>query len=144
MIERANNTDDVKKMIKYIGKNYKAIPYLYVNLKQYGIGTNDVTPWIDYKNDGQINGVYLKYYDCVHFFTNEANAYSAEEFVDFVNNCSHKVLMLQADFGNRIDCYFSDYYSERNYVIDMDNVGIDNNNYISMIAERSDIKEIVD
>ena len=52
--------------------------------------------------------------------------------------------MLQGGIGDRLDNYFSDYYSERNHVIDMDKVGLEDREYRSQIAGREDISQIVD
>ena len=42
MLTRVQNQGEIKDIIKYIGDNYKATPYLYVNVIKYGLGTDIV------------------------------------------------------------------------------------------------------
>lgn len=144
MLTRVTNNDEIKEIVDYIGANYKATPYLYVNVNKYGLGTDHVFTWIDRDEEGRIMGVYLLYYDCIHFYTNDIDGYPLEKLVDFIHNTDHKVLMLQGRVGDLIDSEFKDYYSERNHVIDMDKVGLEEREYLSVIANREDISEIVD
>ena len=144
MLTRVTRREEIDEIVKYIGSNYKATPYLYVNVIKYGLGTESVRTWIDRNEEGQIEGIYLVYYDCIHFYTNNIEGYPIELLVDFIRCTDHRVLMLQGGIGDRVDAYFPNYYSERNHVIDMDKVGIENQEFRSEIAKRDDISEIVD
>ena len=144
MLTRVHQPEEIDEIIKYIGDNYKATPYLFVNIIKYGLGTDNVFAWIDRGEDGQIEGVYLLYYDCIHFYTNDTEEYPVERLVDFIYKTNHKVLMLQGRIGNRVENDFSTYYSEKNYVIDMNKVGLEDKKYRTIIAQREDISEIVD
>jgi N-acetylglutamate synthase-like GNAT family acetyltransferase len=135
---------EIEKIVEYIGDHYKSTPYLYVNIIKYGLGTNNVTAWIDYSSNGSIEGVYLLYYDCIHFYTNETDNYSVDKLIDFIRRTKHRVVMLQGAIGDRIDNELHGYESERNHVIEMDRVGLNAREYLSEIAIRDDILQIVD
>ncbi len=144
MLNRVTNSKEVEEIVNYIGSNYKATPYLYANVIQYGLGTDKVFTWIDRDEDNGIEGVYLLYYDCIHFYTNDIKTYPIERLVSYIKHTDHKVLMLQGGIGDRIDDIFPNYYSERNHVIDMDKVGLEEKDYQSEIAKREDLPQIVD
>lgn len=144
MLTRVRRPEEIEEIVKYIGNNYKATPYLYVNTIKYGLGTDNVFTWIDRNDENKIEGVYLLYYDCIHFYTNDIAGYPVERLIEFIRSTDHRVLMLQGGIGDRIDDEFNTYYSERNHVIDMDKVGLEDKQYQSEIAQREDIAEIVD
>lgn len=144
-LRRIANDEEVNRVVDYIGDKYKTTPYLYANIIKYGKGTEKVTAWMDVNTENEIRGVYLLYYDCIHFFTQEPECYPLEKLLRFVEETEHKVVMLQGEVGEKIkDALGDGYYSERNYVIDMDRVGLENREYRSVIASRDDIYEIVE
>ena len=144
MLSRVTKKSEISEIVKYIGKEYKATPYLYVNVIKYGLGTRNVFTWIDRNESEEIEGVYLLYYDCIHFYTNDVKNYPIQKLLEFIRHTNHKVIMLQGAIGDRIDNELLNYYSERNHVIDMDKVGVEEKEYKSEIAKREDISEIVD
>lgn len=144
MLSKISSQEEINELIDYIGSEYKSIPYLYVNLIKYGLGTDNVTGWTDRNENGSIDGIYLLYYDCIHFYTNDTQEYPVDRLIQFIKDTDHKVLMLQGEIGDRIEDEFPAYYSERNHVIDMDKIGIEDKEYISEVATRDDIEEIVD
>ncbi len=144
MLKEVSCNKEIEKIIEYIGSDFKATPYLYVNVIKYGLGTNDVFAWIDQNEDGYVEGIYLLYYDCIHFYTKNTMGYKVEKLIDFIKKTHHKVIMLQGNIGDRVDTYLKNYCFENNYIFDMDKVGIENRTYIGQIAKRDDINEIVD
>ena len=144
MLKKIVSQNEIQTAVDYIGTDYKITPYMYVNLIKYGLGTDNVTSWLDLNEKGEIDGVYLLYYDCLHFYTKNVEEYPVERLLGFIKTTDHKVLMLQGAIGDRIDSNFPSYYSERNYVIDMDKVGLEEREFLSEIAKREDISEIVD
>ena len=144
MLTKVENQLEVQEIVEYIGDMYKAIPYLYVNAIKYGTGSERVRTWLDRSQNGRIEGVYLLYYDCIHFFTRDVEKYPVDRLLAFIKETKHKVIMIQGGVGDRIEQELPDYYSERNHVIDMDKVGLEESEYRSRIAEREDISEIVD
>ena len=143
MLSKISSQEEIKESIDYIGSEFKSTPYMYVNLIKYGLGTDNVFSWIDWNGNGDIDGVYLLYYDCLHFYTKNVDEYPIDRLLGFINTTEHRVLMLQGAIGDRIDDNFPSYYSERNHVIDMDKVGLEERDYRSEIARREDISEIV-
>ena len=145
MIARVSKPEEITEIINYLGENYKATPYLYANVIKFGLGTDKVFTWIDRTEINQIAGVYLLYYDCLHFYTNEIDSYPIQKLLEFIQTHDHKVIMLQGKVGDRVDAYLSeDYYSERNHVIDMDKVGLEEQEFRSEISTREDIEQIAD
>lgn len=144
MLNIVSKQNEIDEIIKYIGCNYKSTPYLYVNVVKYGLGTDSVTTWIDRDTSGQIDGVYLLYYDCIHFYTNDVDTYPIEKLLGFIRETDHRVIMLQGEIGDRISSYFPNYFIEKNHVIDMDAVGNENREFCSTVADRDDIMQIVD
>jgi len=144
MLNRITKQDEIIEAVEYIGDNYKATPYLYVNIIKYGLGTDNVFSWLDRNEDNRIEGIYLLYYDCIHFYTNNIEGYPVERLINFIHSKEHKVVMLQGGIGDRVEEYLSPYYSERNHIIDMDKCGNEVKEYRSEIAIREDISEIVD
>jgi RimJ/RimL family protein N-acetyltransferase len=117
--KRIKSSAEVDSAVSYIGNLYKETPYLYVNLLRYGTGTEHVKSWIDIKND-KIDGIYLQYFDCLHFFTRENQTYPCGELMHMVDFLSPKVVMVQSGMGDRIE------------------------NDTCRLADASDIPEIVD
>ena len=144
MLTKVSTVEHINEIVRYIGDNYKSTPYLFVDVLKYGLGTENVFSWIDRGIGNTIEGIYLLYYDCIHFYTNDSDTYPVERFFDFVEGNKHKVIMVQGGFGDRIDKKMTTYSSERNYVIDMDKCGLEEKDYRSSIATREDISEIVD
>ena len=144
MLLRVTKQEEIQEIVSYIGTNYKKTPYLYVNVIKYGLGTDNVHTWIDRNGCGQIDGVYLLYYDCIHFYTNNIKSYPTDRIMKFIQNTEHRVLMLQGEIGDILDKELPNYYSERNYVINMDRIGLASQDYLSEIAGKDDISEIVD
>lgn len=144
MLKKITSNNEILEIKDYIGPFYKKTPYLYANAMKYGLGTNDITTWTDRSGNGKINGIYLLYYDCIHFFTKDPDCYPLEKLVEFIHNHKHKVIMLQESVGNKIAESLPSYSVERNYIIDMDKVGLEPGNFQSTIADRNDITDIVD
>ena len=144
MLIRVSTQNEIQEIIQYIGPKYKTTPYLYVNTIKYGVGTDNVCAWIDRNDVDQIEGVYLLYYDCIHFYTNDVAGYPISKLIEFIHNTNHKVIMLQGDIGERVKSELSMYYYERNHVIDMDKCGLEDREYKSEIANREDIDDIVE
>lgn len=118
MIARCTEEYEIQEILNYIGEEYKKVPYIYVNLLKYGIGGQNVKSLLDRQN-GAIQGVYLLYYDCLHFFTKE-RTYTVAQAADVISALEPKVVMLQSEVGSRIERSLSERYSlEKNYVLDL-------------------------
>ena len=73
---------DVEKLISYIDKDYSKCLYLYLNLKKYGLDSDIIDAFIQYKDD-EISSVMLKYYSCMHIYSKN-NDFDADEISDFL------------------------------------------------------------
>lgn len=146
MLQRCSSSEDVKKVIEYLGDRYKASPYLYANIIKYGWDNQDVPSWIDIDDDGAIIGCYLQYYDCMHFYTKDAEHYPAETLLEMLKKDSVNVSMVPGEMGEIIkDMMGEGYFLERNHVIDMDKVGIQENHvFEGEIATEEDLDEIAE
>lgn len=143
MIELCQDKELVKKIISYIGDDYKKIPYFYVNIVKYGIENSNVKVWID--QDDEIKGAYLLYYDCLHFFTRNIESYDCNKVLDMIQEINPKVIMVQGDFGQRIEGMLcDDFYVEKNHMMDMDGINYKEEICKSKIAKEDDIEAIVD
>ncbi len=145
MIERCTDNKKIEEAIYYIGDEFKKTPYLYANIKKYGCGNDRIKVWIDTENETDaVRGIYLLYYDCLHFFTRENETYETKKALDMVWQLEPKVVMVQGEFGKRLEQDLGEIFEiERNHVIDMDKVGIDKTEFCSEVGGREDISQIV-
>lgn len=145
MITRCLDDNKIPEILDYVGDEFKKTPYLFANVKRYGCGTENIKLWIDEDEDKNLHGIYLFYYDCLHFFTRDNDTYPCQEVLDMIKELGPKVIMVQGPFGQRIeDQLEQDFMIERNHVIDMDKVGVDKNEFVSEVAGREDIAQVVD
>ena len=146
MLRRCSSSDDVKRIIEYLGDRYKASPYLYANIIKYGWDNPNVPCWIHEDESDEIIGCYLKYYDCMHFYTRDAKAYPAETLVEMLKMDGVFVSMVPGEMGEIIETMMGEeYFLEKNHVIDMDKVGIQEDHvFEGEIATEDDIDEIAE
>lgn len=81
MVSKYMSESEVKEILDYIGDDFKTVPYLYADVVKYGAGAPNVRTWIDRASDDSLRGVYLLYYDCLHFFTRDDDGYPMETFL---------------------------------------------------------------
>lgn len=80
MIIKCKKSDE-GKIISYIGKKYSSCLYLYLNLKKYGVESDVIGVYIQ-QDEAKITAVMLKYYLCMHIFSN-ANDFDTKELASF-------------------------------------------------------------
>ena len=141
MVKLCSDTDFVEAALDYIGANYRKVPYCYINLKKYGVSNPDVTVWCDLEGN-HVQGIYLLYYDCLHFVTYEAD-YEYDRLFDMIEKQNPKVVMLQGEVGEQVEEKLEHIFSvEKNYVIDLGfSVKGELSDRVS-VACRADMKEI--
>ena len=145
MIQKCVTESTVMEILNYIGDEFKLIPYLYVDVVKYGTGAPQVQTWVDRDSEGNLRGVYLFYYDCLHFFTRDAGNYPVETLVNAVEFLNPKVIMTQEHTGMRLENALCDSYAlEKICIIDFENVVPDENETACELASRDDIHNIVD
>lgn len=145
MVSLCKSEDGVKSILDYIRDDFKSVPYLYVDVVKYGAGAPNVRTWIDYDPEGMMRGVYLLYYNCLHFFTRDDDHYPLETLLNAVEFLNPKVVMVQQDIGERLNSVLlSRYVLEKTFVMDFMNVGAEDREGLCKTASRDDIKKMVD
>lgn len=133
----------LERAIQYLKSDYIKTPYLYVDICKYGLGTDNVKTWIDLHND-KIQGVFLLYFDCLHFYTKTPSQYDLNILKKTIYDLNPKVVMVQGEIGIILESALSFSYSvEKNYVLDMSSVNFESVNNC-FTAGREDIEKIVD
>jgi N-acetylglutamate synthase-like GNAT family acetyltransferase len=140
-IIKCKTEEEIRQVKDYLGSDYLKVPYLYTNLYKYGIGNENVEVWAEIK-DNQINGVYLRYFTCLHFYTKDVN-YSQYSFLKFVEQNNPKVIMVEDTFGERIKPLLNAYLLSREYTFQY---GLGKSEYSNLAgyADREDIEEIAE
>ena len=143
MIQRCLNENELPEIHQLVDNNCLQVPYLYANLHKYGIGNNDIKLWTD-RIDGALHGVYLKYYNCLHFFT-DLSDYPINSFIQMVDRCKPKVIMLQDDFGLKAESSLSEHYlAKPEFLVKL--IPHNGGQYVEdvSVANENDIDEITD
>lgn len=131
----------ISLILDYIGDDFAVAPYLYVNLKRYGVSNPNIKIWIDLQ-ENVLRGIYLLYYDTLHFYTKEKQ-YSVNVFCDKLYELNPKVVFVSGEFGKRLALNISGkYIAEEYYIVDL-NVSRSLPNVSGVeIAERNDLADI--
>ena len=145
MITRVHDLKTAKDLVPYVVEDKKSVPYLYVNLKTFDFCNDSVKLYMD-QEEGVLQGIYLLYYDCLHFYTQVEDTYPRDKVLDMIDKLSPRVTMLQDVIGQSIkEILLKDFILERNYIIDMDNINVQpEEGFRSVIADREDIVAIAD
>ena len=136
--------EDANRLVSYVKAEKKTVPYLYANLKNF----DPAHPSIRLFCDGDVDnpeGVYLFYYDCLHFYTQNKEGYPVERVKAMIKELDPRVTMLQDAIGQQFkDEMLNDYVMERNHIIDMDTINPKKPGYQSVVAGREDIVKFAD
>jgi len=143
MIRLCDTSFLAKEALQYASQYAKKAPYLYANLLRYGITDANVTVWIDQEGD-QIEGVFLRYYDCLHFLTGNVE-YPVDRIDQLIQQIEPNVIMLPGEVGGPMeDRLLADFVVERNYINDFGANIIGEKSTRVEIAARSDLKAIAE
>lgn len=145
MITQIKDIQTAKDLVPYVVDEKKSVPYLYADLKTFDPANENTKLYCDYE-DGAVKGIYLLYYDCLHFYTQSIEDYPRENVLKMIRELKPHVAMLQNDIGQSIkDQLTDDYLVEQNYIIDMDGIKVTpGESFKSVIADREDIVAIAD
>lgn len=148
---RMGNKHSYQTIIDYIGESYSDVPYLYTNLVQYEVENknSNVHVWLDINGstEATIQGVYLRYFNCLHFFTRLTD-YPTQRLLHSIESTAPSVIMLDKYIGESIANKISHsylftkeitYYHPCNSITEM----IFHNDFQVEFAKREDILEIV-
>ena len=145
MISLCKSEEDVKNILDYIGDDFKSVPYLYVDTVKYGAGASNVRTWMDYDANGEIRGVYLLYYDCLHFFTRDSDRYPLETLLNAVEFLNPKVIMTREDIAKRVEYILrSQYTPEKIRIMDFQRVKPEDSQSVCETASLDDIQKMID
>ena len=75
---------EVDALLSYIGSNYPKCLYLFLNVKKYGLDSDRIKTFIQYRKS-EISAVMLKYYSCLHIYSRD-NLFDIEELVSFISS----------------------------------------------------------
>lgn len=143
-----------EKVFSYIGENYSHCLYLYMNLKRYGVESDLIDVYF-HVNDDEIKAVYLKYYSCIHVYSQD-NDFSMEEFFSWSRNLSFSMIYCERKCAEHIWKNLSDEWKTKaaisnGWVAEIQNVdreavtkvqkaiGQDFDSIVSLIYEDEDI-----
>ncbi len=142
MIKECRDEKQLERLIEYIATDCQKVPYLYLNIVRYGIRNQNVRVWYD--EEKEITGVYLLYYDCLHFYAKEPDTYDIQTVLSHIENCEPRVIMLQFEIGDKIYPKLeTSHYVEKNHLLNIR--GREEQEVVSCeVAKLEDIEEIVD
>ena len=141
MIERCLDPVWQGRILEYIGDQYLRVPFFHMNLKQYGTTNKNVLVWADLEN-GQLCGAYLRYYDCLHFFTRECN-YPVEKMLGMMDAEKPRVVMVLGQIGDLLEPHLKNVYGlERMYAVDLNGVPCDGIHSNAELADEEDLQQI--
>lgn len=87
-------------ILSYIGQDYPRCLYLYLNLKRYGFDSTVTDVYIQRKNNS-ITAVLLKYYTCIHVFS-QNNDFDSAELGNFIEQNRFSMVYCTAATASRI------------------------------------------
>ena len=100
MIRRAVKNDD-NRILTYIGDHYADCLYLYLNYRKYGCGSEAVTTYVSEDTNENINGVILKYHDCLHIYSKMADM-ASDECESFIDKEAPEVIFVNSIYNDRL------------------------------------------
>ena len=131
-------------LIEYVHPDMTKVPYLYANLCHYDGLNENIVAYADMDGD-KINGIYLKYYDCLHFYTKDEDSYPRDVLMDMIEKYKTHIVMLQDKVGMSIKAEMDEEYElERNHVFVYNMDMSKERKYRSVLATREWIPGVVD
>ena len=94
------HAEDESKILSYIGADYPACLYLYLNLNKYGIDSDTTDVFMQTEQE-RITAVLLRYYSCLHVYSNDLS-FDAEELSVFVEQHCFSMVYCTAAAADRI------------------------------------------
>ena len=94
------HAEDKNKILSYIGADYPACLYLYLNLNKYGIDSDTIDVFMQTEQE-RITAVLLRYYSCLHVYSSDLS-FDAEELSAFVEQHRFSMIYCTAAAADRI------------------------------------------
>lgn len=143
-LKKVSSVEEQKELLNYIGDDYKKVPYLYLDLEKYGVGDENVNTWYCKKN-GEINGVFLLYYDCLHIYTKEILENLDAIIVNIIDSLNPHTIITIDKVGVFLKDVLRDKYNPIcSYVLDETDVITNGIGYKVEQAIREDLNQIAD
>lgn len=146
MLEEITKHDNIGNIIEYVRQEKRAVPYLWLNLDAFPKSGENVRLWCDINQD-RICGVYMMYFNCMHFYSMDSENYPADITKSFIDEFHPQVIMFQDKSGKKILPLIDEAYNlDVHCIFDMDKAPHENKGFScrSTIASRDDIDEIAD
>ncbi len=110
MIRKCTRAEE-ERIFSYIGSDYPACLYLYLDLKRYGIGSDAIEVHIQQREE-EICSVLLQYYSCLHVYSRD-DSFDADELAGFFSNGQFTMLYCAARTAKRLYDAFPEPMKER-------------------------------
>lgn len=89
-------------LLNYIGEDYYKCIYLYMNLFKYGCESENIEVYASCDDKEQINGVFLKYFDCLHVFSKNEDL-KTEDLNELFIKCQPRVSFVSEEIKNMLN-----------------------------------------
>lgn len=99
MIAKCEKTDE-GRILDYIGADYPCCLYLYLDLKQYGVGSGEIEVYSQ-SEGGAVTAVMLKYHTCLHVYSRD-NTFDAAELGRFFAENGFSMLQSRKETAERV------------------------------------------
>jgi len=138
---RKGTTDDINRVISYLGDDRLLAFYLYMDLLECGIEEEGLGLWISEKGD-DIKAIMYQYYDCIHIFSRDN--FPVEDALSVINEVSPKVIVSNEKNIEMLRTRLNDeeYIYELNHIITTDVLMKENPDIEIKDATKDDIPEI--
>lgn len=114
--------NEVQRVIDYMGDQCYEALYLYMDIQKYGVDSEHVTTWLQYKME-KISCVILKYHTGMHVFSKEKNA-ELEEICDLILREKPTMICAEATIIQQLGMFLDgEYRLEIGHVAQYTNAG---------------------
>lgn len=139
-----NSNEEKCRLLDYIGDDYLKVPYLYLDLEKYGIGTENVKTWYSVNKNNEINCIFLLYFDCLHIYSRNYSKEILDLIINEIKKNQPHTIITVDEIGKELSSIEKEYNSIKSYVITTKNISIKGIGYKIEMADYEDIDKIVD
>lgn len=143
-LKKVSSVEEQKELLEYIGEDYKKVPYLYLDLEEYGIGKDNVNTWY-YDNDEKIKCIFLLYYNCLHIYSRSLDLRLENIILNTINILNPHIIITTEEIGNYLKNVLNEQYRTIcSCILDGTDVSTKGIHYNVEQAVRKDLNEIAD
>ena len=136
MIKTTNN--DLKRVLDYIGDDYAKCLYIYLDIKEYGLESENIKLWIQEK-DNEIKCIVMKYYTGMHIYSKNTE-FDKYEVIELIKKEEPKMISSMSNIADYVNYIPEGYLREDGFVMKV--VPNQPSNPNASKATREDIAEI--